>query len=229
MFYKELPKKFYIIGSVDNSRLNTETGEDIHGKHCIFIWDNKIECKKFKEINKKFSSHPVSEVDRTFLSEALCVINYENKIPLKVSYIYLNPPLVSIAKDFDLTINNNSLIDVLCHYDYLIDVIEKYNIMINEFTSKFESWRAVQEDNERIMKQVLEALPKFRDRYIPSEVRREVWIRDGGSCKNCGSTYLIEFDHIIPVSKGGSNSAKNIEILCQECNRKKSNKDPGFH
>ncbi len=56
---------------------------------------------------------------------------------------------------------------------------------------------------------------------IPSEVRREVWRRDGGKCIKCGSRENLEYDHIIPVSKGGSNTARNIELLCQQCNRSK--------
>jgi hypothetical protein len=59
---------------------------------------------------------------------------------------------------------------------------------------------------------------------IPSEVRREVWRRDQGRCTKCGSRENLEYDHIIPVSKGGGNTARNIELLCQNCNRSKSNK-----
>jgi len=62
------------------------------------------------------------------------------------------------------------------------------------------------------------------NRYIPSSVRREVWRRDKGKCVNCGDRKNLEYDHIIPVSEGGSNTARNIELLCEECNRKKSNK-----
>jgi hypothetical protein len=58
-------------------------------------------------------------------------------------------------------------------------------------------------------------------RYIPSEVRLRVWHRDGGVCKNCGATDDLEFDHIIPVAKGGSNMENNIELLCKHCNSKK--------
>jgi len=58
---------------------------------------------------------------------------------------------------------------------------------------------------------------------IPSAVRREVWRRDEGKCKKCGSRANLEYDHIIPVSRGGSNTARNIELLCEACNRAKSN------
>ena len=53
-------------------------------------------------------------------------------------------------------------------------------------------------------------------RYIPSDVRKAVYQRDGGRCVNCGGTG-VEYDHVIPVSKGGGNSVNNIQLLCQEC------------
>ena len=59
---------------------------------------------------------------------------------------------------------------------------------------------------------------------IPTAVKREVWRRDGGRCQECGSRERLEYDHEIPVSKGGSNTARNIRILCEKCNRKKHNK-----
>jgi len=57
---------------------------------------------------------------------------------------------------------------------------------------------------------------------IPKNVRHEVWRRDGGQCVDCRSRERLEFDHIIPVSKGGSNTARNIELRCQDCNREKA-------
>jgi len=56
---------------------------------------------------------------------------------------------------------------------------------------------------------------------IPQRVRHEVWRRDRGICVECGSRARLEFDHIIPVSRGGSNTARNIELRCEPCNRRK--------
>jgi hypothetical protein len=58
-------------------------------------------------------------------------------------------------------------------------------------------------------------------RGIAVEVRREVWRRDGGRCSNCGSRERLEFDHIIPFALGGSNTARNVQLLCELCNREK--------
>jgi len=56
---------------------------------------------------------------------------------------------------------------------------------------------------------------------FPSAVRRFVWQRDAGQCVKCGSKERLEFDHIIPVVKGGATTAWNIQLLCESCNRKK--------
>ncbi|WP_420635223.1 HNH endonuclease [Candidatus Palauibacter sp.] len=54
------------------------------------------------------------------------------------------------------------------------------------------------------------------------EVRAFVWRRDDGTCVRCGAEENLQFDHIIPVAKGGGNAMDNIQILCADCNRQKS-------
>jgi len=60
-----------------------------------------------------------------------------------------------------------------------------------------------------------------RSRHIPQEVKVEVYHRDGGRCVICNSDVNLEFDHIIPFSKGGANTIENIQLLCHSCNLKK--------
>ena len=65
---------------------------------------------------------------------------------------------------------------------------------------------------------------KIRRPSIPQNIKDKVWNRDDGKCVQCGSNEKIEFDHIIPFSKGGSNTYRNLQILCEKCNRTKSYK-----
>lgn len=72
----------------------------------------------------------------------------------------------------------------------------------------------------------LQEIEEFEfSRRIPTDVKRQVWDRDGGKCVECGSQKDLHFDHIIPWAKGGSSIEPiNIQILCGKHNLKKSDK-----
>jgi len=70
----------------------------------------------------------------------------------------------------------------------------------------------------------MQRLPDAKREEIPESVRLFVWQRDEGKCVRCGSPEKLEFDHIIPVAKGGANTERNIHILCEHCNREKGAK-----
>lgn len=66
--------------------------------------------------------------------------------------------------------------------------------------------------------------PKRRREAIQRSVQREVWQRDGGRCAECSTKEKLCFDHIVPFSKGGSNTVRNIQLLCERCNLSKGNR-----
>ena len=61
-------------------------------------------------------------------------------------------------------------------------------------------------------------------RYIDNKNKNHILNKYKHKCNLCGSKDRLEFDHIIPVSKGGKSTADNLQILCKSCNIKKSNK-----
>lgn len=63
-----------------------------------------------------------------------------------------------------------------------------------------------------------------RREAIPRAVQREVWQRDGGRCVECGTREKLCFDHIVPFSRGGSNTVRNLQLLCERCNLSKGNR-----
>ena len=66
-------------------------------------------------------------------------------------------------------------------------------------------------------------------RYIPDDIKSIIWRRDGGRCIVCGSNKDLEYDHIIPFSKGGATTKNNLQLLCKKHNRQKKDFiDAGF-
>lgn len=85
------------------------------------------------------------------------------------------------------------------------------------------------ENRRRLKLEKAHALQAMRER-LDSRARREplaqevkllVWQRDGGRCVQCGEQRDLEFDHIIPISMGGANTVRNLQLLCERCNRRK--------
>jgi 5-methylcytosine-specific restriction endonuclease McrA len=70
----------------------------------------------------------------------------------------------------------------------------------------------------------LERLEGTSREPIPEAVRLFVWQRDSGQCVKCKSRERLEFDHIIPVTAGGSSTERNVQLLCEPCNRSKGSK-----
>ncbi len=60
----------------------------------------------------------------------------------------------------------------------------------------------------------------------PAFTRFNVFLRDQFECQYCGSAVELTFDHIIPRSKGGTTTWKNVCAACSPCNLRKSNKLP---
>lgn len=63
-------------------------------------------------------------------------------------------------------------------------------------------------------------------RKISRKTEFRVLKRDNQICSVCGKSVLdedIEFDHIIPWSKGGSSDEYNVRILCADCNKSRGN------
>jgi hypothetical protein len=65
-------------------------------------------------------------------------------------------------------------------------------------------------------------------------VQRAVWERDGGRCAfvsadghRCEECGQLEFDHIVPVAKGGESTVENLRLLCRAHNRHAAEREFG--
>ena len=64
-------------------------------------------------------------------------------------------------------------------------------------------------------------------RAFSPAMRQKAFESQGGFCKPCAKVFKIsdmEADHITPWSEGGKTNAENCQMLCRQCNRRKSNK-----
>jgi hypothetical protein len=84
--------------------------------------------------------------------------------------------------------------------------------------------QAVLDTLVKIAKRQLVVTNTEPSRHIPQDVKNTVWQRDGGKCTQCSSTSYLEYDHIIPHTKGGANTVANVQLLCRSCNLKKSDR-----
>lgn len=65
---------------------------------------------------------------------------------------------------------------------------------------------------------------------MTTAMRIDVLRRDQHTCRFCGAkapTVELEVDHIVPVSRGGKTVMSNLQTLCSDCNRGKSNRFSG--
>jgi hypothetical protein len=65
---------------------------------------------------------------------------------------------------------------------------------------------------------------KKRNNNIPKKIRNDVLKKYKFQCLKCGSKERLEIDHIKPVSKGGNDEFRNLQVLCKTCNLKKGTK-----
>lgn len=56
---------------------------------------------------------------------------------------------------------------------------------------------------------------------IPDQVRTDVLSRDGGRCVYCGADEDLSMDHVIPISKEGADTLRNLVTACRSCNSRK--------
>lgn len=64
----------------------------------------------------------------------------------------------------------------------------------------------------------------YKRKPIKRELRLAVYERDNFTCHYCGlhaNEDELQIDHIIPVSRGGTNDFSNLVTSCSKCNKKK--------
>lgn len=64
---------------------------------------------------------------------------------------------------------------------------------------------------------------------IEPRIKRKIWESQGKRCAYCGEPRNLKHmtvDHVIPLSKGGTNDEENLRCACKMCNRIKNDMLP---
>ena len=71
-----------------------------------------------------------------------------------------------------------------------------------------------------------EPLKRRRSRFQQMRQERTLALieRDGLTCAECGTVENLTVDHILPLSKGGTDDLDNLRLLCRSCNSKKGDR-----
>jgi hypothetical protein len=110
-------------------------------------------------------------------------------------------------------------------YNGIFELIGSWKVK-SEGRQVFKFKLRISDGNIKTKKKVRAVIDDLEhNRMIPTSVKLEVWKRDKGKCKRCGSTNNLHFDHILPFSKGGTSlKVENIQLLCARHNLKKRDK-----
>ena len=102
------------------------------------------------------------------------------------------------------------------------DVAEVFDRALEALEAELEKTRFAATARPRAGRQRTSANP----RYVPTHVKRAVWLRDGGQCAfvsengaRCPERSRLEFDHIVEVARGGEATIDGMRLRCRAHNQ----------
>jgi hypothetical protein len=108
--------------------------------------------------------------------------------------------------------------------------VKKYGFPVSSRTivERFGTWKGALIATAKRMPQsgaerAVAETPVVKKRPRISDHKRFVVLkRDGYTCRICRTAGgELEVDHVVPVSRGGSDLLENLQTLCKRCNRGK--------
>lgn len=101
---------------------------------------------------------------------------------------------------------------------FAIKTILKFNGVDIKNNAQFDGYRCAKNYYMRVVNK----------RNVPNALRIAIFTRDKFKCIYCGlgakDGAVLNVDHILPISKGGSNEAYNLQTLCRDCNNGKADR-----
>lgn len=209
------------IIAIDYINLNTKDKDiDI----ILSLTEDINRLRKFVFEKENFSVHEILSLltiayERNLIKEIKSDIIDNGEIPIKEvieSFLSQTPPDI-LEMDINLPFKA-----------FLIDVLYRASKNKYSLDNKNDFLTMYKPIEKKIIKtRMLEIIADKKDNRVPisNKLKHEIWRRDDFTCQYCGrgiNEVELEIDHILPVSKGGTIAPSNLQTLCFECNRKKS-------
>jgi len=121
--------------------------------------------------------------------------------------------------------------NTLDEYEYKLDIIINSFYSDDQLIEQAEKQLEWVNDQRKLeaQKQAKRKLSKRR-RSAFAQKRDELMLalieRDGYECAECGEVEGLTIDHIMPLSKGGSDELDNLQLLCKKHNSSKGDSVP---
>lgn len=116
---------------------------------------------------------------------------------------------------------------------------KQYRINKHQMNARVQEWRS--KNRERHNAQNRDWAKRNKDKILAKTHKRRAMQRNargkwgagdlvllrkvlGKTCMRCGSKDRISIDHVVPITKGGTNYPANLQFLCRSCNSGKNNR-----
>jgi hypothetical protein len=172
-----------------------------------FTMNNIKDSKEKKVILTKIEHMSARECERELLS-------LMPSPPLPIETI---KPITTDYNQLKINISDNTL-RLLTEAKNLLGLPQ----INNEFFAKLanEALTGLQKKKFKITTSPQATLQNPDSRYITHQTKREVVENSNGVCENCGSLFLLQYDHIQAFALGGKTETKNLRLLCFQCNQR---------
>lgn len=89
---------------------------------------------------------------------------------------------------------------------------------------KLKHYKIIKVKEESVKEKITEEKPKRR--CFSEKERNDIYEKSEGKCALCGKFIRFDeftIDHILPISRNGSNDLDNLQCTCKQCNGIKQN------